>query len=162
MKGLSHKKLADELIARYGIRISPDVLKVYEINDEFHSRFGDLKGMRIEYLYCLADFYRVSTDYLLGITDIETPSMDIRAISKNTGLSQGAIFALRQNLDDECNGHESLLNTINALLEDEYYPLELMKDDKKYKKLLENPSVLTLSKIDEYLSYEPKQKLDTE
>ena len=73
--GYSHKRLSNELMDRYGIKISDDSLMQYEIDSEYHSKakYG-LPGikMRVDTLYCLADLYGVSLDYLLGLTKIET------------------------------------------------------------------------------------------
>lgn len=43
----------------------------------------------------LADYFGVSTDYLLGRTDIETPNSDIQTICEYTGLDEKAVEKLR-------------------------------------------------------------------
>jgi len=48
----------------------------------------------IETLYKISDFFGVSGDYLLGITDTESPDADVQAIVKFTGLSQSAVEKL--------------------------------------------------------------------
>ena len=45
----------------------------------------------INTLYAIAKYYNVSSDYLLGITDVCSPSTELQAISKETGLSERAI-----------------------------------------------------------------------
>lgn len=45
----------------------------------------------IEILYKIAKFYGVSADYLIGISDVRTPDIDIQSISSKTGLSEKAI-----------------------------------------------------------------------
>lgn len=104
-RGLSLKTLADELNSQYAYEIlsgnragkkqtiSEAALKAYEAGEN-HSRSGDNKGMRAEYLLWLADFYEVSTDYLLGRTDIRSPHMNVQAIAEETGLSEKSVHDL--------------------------------------------------------------------
>ena len=47
--------------------------------------------MKIEFLSCFADFYGVSTDYLLGRTDTPTPDVSLRAASEYIGLSDEVV-----------------------------------------------------------------------
>lgn len=63
-KKLSHEELSEKLAEQYGIRIHPDTLKFYEATER--SKFGNNLGMKLETLYILADFYRVSVDAILG------------------------------------------------------------------------------------------------
>lgn len=67
-RGLSHVQLSRQLKDRYGISVSRDSLMAYEVADDTRSKSDKLPnlGMRVEYLYCLADFYEVSLDYLVG------------------------------------------------------------------------------------------------
>lgn len=58
----------------------------------------------------------VSTDYLLGINDIETSNIDSIAINKITGLSDKAIKVLTI-LNERYHGY--LISTINYLIEQE-------------------------------------------
>lgn len=93
-KGLSHERLANELKEKYDIDISSGVLKNYEISEKYHAKFTAGFGMNIKYLYTLADFYNVSTDYLLGRTDKKSVDPNIRAIGEFTGLSDEAVGIL--------------------------------------------------------------------
>lgn len=43
----------------------------------------------------IADFFDVSTDYLLGRTDVQSPSVEIQAISAATGLTEHTIKTLQ-------------------------------------------------------------------
>ena len=47
--------------------------------------------MRIEYLRCFADFYCVSTDYLLGLTETRSTNTTVQAITNATGLSEDVV-----------------------------------------------------------------------
>lgn len=93
-KGLSHDKLSDALANRYGISISKDSLMNYEVSNRFHTRKGSNKGMRVEYLRYFSDFYNVSTDYLLGLTDIKATNEDVQAVCRVTGLKEDNIYDL--------------------------------------------------------------------
>ena len=74
-QGLSHVQLSNQLKDKYGISVSRDSLMAYEVADDTRSKADKLPnlGMRVEYLYCLADFYGVSLDYLLGVSDYRGP-----------------------------------------------------------------------------------------
>lgn len=52
------------------------------------------KGERkpdIEILYKIAKYHGVTSDYLIGLSDVQTPDIDIQAISAKTGLTEKAI-----------------------------------------------------------------------
>ena len=89
-KGLSHAKLSKELEEKRGVKISKDALIAYEA-PEFHTRAGTNEGMSVRNLRGLAEFYEVSTDYLLGYADEATPHMDERAASEYLGISTAAL-----------------------------------------------------------------------
>ena len=93
-KGLSWDSLAETLKAKYEIQIHRDTLKFYEAK-KGNSKAGNNKAMKAEYLYCLADFYGVSVDYLLGRTDTRSPDADIKAVCEFTGLSEQAVTSLK-------------------------------------------------------------------
>ena len=87
-KGLSHDSLRKALMDRYEIDISVDSLKNYEVSKIPHAKAYKNEGMRVEYLRCLSDFFGVSSDYILGITDVKSASKGVQSIIKNTGLSE--------------------------------------------------------------------------
>lgn len=91
---LSHQKLSEELKKRYGITISKSSLINYEVADDYYSKSGSNAGMRIEYVRCLADFYGVSADYILGLSDKKTPDVNAQAAMDYTGLSEDSITFL--------------------------------------------------------------------
>ncbi|MDE7389366.1 MAG: helix-turn-helix domain-containing protein [Lachnospiraceae bacterium] len=80
-KGLSRQKVADDL------GISRASLEYYE------------KGKRtpdINTIELIADYFGISIDYLLGVTDCQSYDTDIRQICDYTGLSKGAVEALHE------------------------------------------------------------------
>jgi len=91
------------------------------------------KGERkpdIEMLYRIADFYKVSADYLIGITDVKTPNIETKAIANSTGLSENAINVL----SFESNiGSTHILKCIDILIRDMHYRTE----EKNYRPFLE-------------------------
>ena len=53
----------------------------------------------------LAQFFNVSADYLLGLSDQMSPDVSLRAAAEYTGLSESAVEWLHIGLDDfECDG----------------------------------------------------------
>lgn len=94
-RNLSHEKLSKALSKLYGVKISPDSLMNYEVADLYHSKAGKNQGMRVEFLRCLADFYGVSTDYLLGADVPKSPDVTIQKIIEYTGLSEKTVMTLR-------------------------------------------------------------------
>lgn len=91
-KGLSHEGLSKELRTRYDIKISSDSLQNYEVTDKHHTKAFKNQGMRIEFLLCLADFYNVSADYLLGRTNDRGR---IPSAIDELGLSEGTVLLFR-------------------------------------------------------------------
>lgn len=52
------------------------------------------KGERkpdIEILHKIADYYKVSADFLIGLSNVKSPNMDIKCIADKTGLSETVI-----------------------------------------------------------------------
>lgn len=133
-KKLSHQKLAEELRKKYNITISKDSLIQYEVDTEHHSKWDKLKGMNIEYLYYLADFFNVSVDYILGITDNPTTDKTLDFICNYTGLSQSAVNTLRQLNTTKCK-------TISQIIESaEFLDIVNIIISAQYNKNLLNPS----------------------
>lgn len=54
------------------------------------------KTPRADSVLKLADYFGVTTDYLLGLTDIRTTSTSVRAAAELTGLSESAVNILSQ------------------------------------------------------------------
>ncbi len=112
---MSHAKLSVTLKEKYGIDISSDSLMNYEVATESHSKALKNLGMSVKYLRCLADFYGVSTDYLLGLVDTPSPDQNVQAMCQYTGLSHSSVKTLHfQHLMDSTQ----IAKTIDFLLDD--------------------------------------------
>ena len=115
-KGLSHESLRKALMDKYEIDISVDSLKNYEVTKVPHVKAYKNEGMRVEYLRCLADFYGVSADYLIGLSDYRTTDKDMAAVCDFTGLSEASVSTLHWNKLLEIG--EANARVINTLLDD--------------------------------------------
>lgn len=124
-KGLSHEKLAEELTKKYGTksdkfekRITKQTLIDYEVSEENHSKSGKVKGMSIENLYMLADFYEVSADYILCKTDYKSPDITTEGICLKTGLNENVVQTLSE-LNEFCTINNSLpmMTVLNKILD---------------------------------------------
>lgn len=114
-KGLSHVSLSKELKEKYGISISKDSLINYEISEDNRTRAQDFPNlkMKVEYLLVLADYYGVSTDYLLCQTDTKSPIIELRQTCDYTGLSERAALGLNLNKNAD-NPLRELIDLIAA------------------------------------------------
>lgn len=117
--GLSHDKLKKQLSEKYGISVSRDSLMAYEISEETRAKASKLPnlGMRVEYLYCLADFYGVSLDYLLGKSTVPVPDGTVSKVCEYTGLSENAVVFL--NKVSKCRISKIICKIVDALLNKE-------------------------------------------
>lgn len=92
----SRETVIDKLTSpEYGLKnLSRDMLARYELEDIYHSSFGATKGMSVEKLFCFAKLYNVSTDYLLGLSDVQSPDLNLKATCDFTMLSEKTINAI--------------------------------------------------------------------
>ena len=102
-KKLSFEQLSKQLAER-GINISHTNLKNYEINDPVHPLYGRTRSMSIEYLVAFADFYDVSVEYLLGLSN--SRKREYHDISEQLNLSDGAIEELVRCKENSSNEEE--------------------------------------------------------
>lgn len=89
---MSFVKLSKEIDDKTGVKISHTALWEYE-------KDNGQKKMSIEFLCALADYYKVSTDYLLGLADEPSPIIEIQAITKILGLSEEAMVCIHSITD---------------------------------------------------------------
>lgn len=93
-KGLSHERLSTAIREQYGVNISRDSLINYEVSTADHTKAYKNQGMSVKNLQCLACFYNVSTEYLLGYT--KDPQR-ISSVADEMGISSKAIEMLRNS-----------------------------------------------------------------
>ena len=91
---LSRNKLTDKLSRECNQIISVESIRKYEClkNKESPANIN----MSVKVLHALACYFGVSTDYILGRTDIKSPDMSVRAIVEYTGLTEESILYLHQ------------------------------------------------------------------
>lgn len=119
-KELSYDKLSTEIQQTCGVSISADSLSNYEVTaTDNHAKAKKVLGMKIEFLHALAQYYNVSTDYLLGFTNNKTTDKNLDAVCQYTGLSEAAIsqFSTLQQLWQEVGG----LELLNRSIEDVFW-----------------------------------------
>lgn len=113
-RNLSHIKLSEALREKYNISISKDSLIAYEVTSATHDKACANQGMRAEYLRCLADFYEVSTDYILGVTPSKSSDPEIRTAINCTGLTEENIVFL--NNPSTAVGRPTAVPRLNKLV----------------------------------------------
>ena len=112
----SHERLRIMLEEKYEIKISIGSLKNYEVSEQPHSHYGAVKHMRANLLCALADFYNVSTDYILGYTGSESTDIKERQITNKIGLSQKSIKNLSQLYSGKLKSGLSLAYAFDYML----------------------------------------------
>ena len=115
-RGITQQELADKL------KITRQSLSLYEKAE---------RTINIELLARIADFFNVSTDYLMGRTDTATMNEDIQTACKITGLSEEAINKFAKILND--NEKYEYTITIDDIIGDYHFP-ELLYYINKYSK----------------------------
>ena len=104
-----------ELLAPKGVTITALADKL-EISRQAVSQYQDGSTQpNLQSLAEIAKYFGVSTDWLLGLTDMRTPNMDVRAIPNYTHLSDKAIELL--NSLTAIEGGEIYLIMLSAMIE---------------------------------------------
>lgn len=108
MSGLNQAQLAEKL------GVSRGSISFYENGD----RIPD-----IEFLYRMSRYFSVSADWLLGLTNLSTPDMEVRKFCDSTGLSEYTVSCLvdmkeqaKKEDDREALSELALLDQIIKLL----------------------------------------------
>lgn len=107
--GLSHSKLCAEIKERYDVLISRASLQNYEVTDRKHKSFGKNLVMNVQYIQCFADYYGVSTDYILGLVDDPTKDQTTKTVSAYTGLSAATVDYLHNAVSPSTRSFYRLL-----------------------------------------------------
>lgn len=83
-KGLSQQQLTEEL-EKYGLKVRRETVTQWE---------NGTRDLKTEYTIKLSEYFNVSADYLLGLSEIPSRNETIQSINEYTGLSQDAVAAL--------------------------------------------------------------------
>lgn len=76
---------------------------------------------KTENLIKMAQFFNCSLDYLIGLSDVQTPDAEIQAICEYTGLSESAIECLHYN-NESLNKDNSYFKIVSDMLSnDDFY-----------------------------------------
>ena len=121
--GKTQKEVAKEIEEKYGINLSSQALSNY------------VNGREPSYdtLIAFAKFFNVSTDYLLGYSEVKRHSNS--NINEQLGLSDKSIEILnsyKKYFKD--HGKKVLIPIVNFLIENEPNAKELLSDSYSYKK----------------------------
>ena len=160
-KKLSFEQLSKQLAER-GVNISHTNLKNYEINDLVHPLYGRTRSMSIEYLVAFADFYDVSVEYLLGLSN--SRKQEYHDISEQLGLCDGAIDELvhcKENSSSE-EGQQLYVSQDTAILNDFLIREEFKRVMEKIKQSLFSYYMYQLSQdsISAQIRKESEQKME--
>ena len=81
--------------------------------------YNEDRTVTLEYVVKYAEYFKVSTDYLLGLTDTKSTDPEIQAVCDYTGLSEDAVRCLHQYLTHETAAFDHVcFNILNDLLEE--------------------------------------------
>jgi len=90
-KGLSYERLSQELKDNCGVTVSKQALMSYEVVDKYHTKYQKGFGMGIRYLWAFARYFNVSTDWLLGLSNVASSDLEVADICSKTELSEKAV-----------------------------------------------------------------------
>lgn len=140
------------LLANQGKR-QKDLAVALEVTDNTISYF--VSGSRIpntEQLKKIAEFFSVSADYLLGLTDAKTTDKDLRFVCDYTGLSEESIKIIKSRINGKC-----VIEVLNGILNNgqgSLFFVRLAQEFWAYKKTMREYLLL----LDDYTSKEKKEK----
>ena len=121
--GLNPEQLSRAIYEKSGVEIGRNSIINYEVGESYNTKTNKNLGMRSEYVIAFADFYGVSTDYILCLTDIPNIDTNMQAVHKFIGLSEQAIDFLRRSYKN--NPMYMRSDVISFLLENERFQLLL-------------------------------------
>ena len=85
--GISQRAFADMMRERYGIEKTAQAISLYATG---------ASAPDFTTLISIADFFQVSTDWMLGVSDVRTCSLEAQDIKAQTGLTEKTIERLRE------------------------------------------------------------------
>lgn len=99
--GITQDEVSNLLLEKYDVSISTSSIKNYEIEHSTPGRPMRVGSMSTEVLQGLSELYGVSSDYLLGLTDIKTKDTELAAVCEYTGLDEEAVLKLSDFKEQE-------------------------------------------------------------
>lgn len=128
------------------------------------------KGRRkpdLETIILMARTFNVSTDYLLGNSDVSTPDPDIRMICEYLGLDEHTVYALRQIVEDireddydtDCDKSVKM-QIINRLLSDNSFLLNSV-DNIRQEIAIKDSSIVNKCLPGKYSTYDLEEIFDS-
>lgn len=110
-RGITQKTLAD------AINMRPQTVSLYTTGQS---------SPDVNALKKIAEFFNVSADYLLGLTDVKKPDATIQAICEYTGFSENALSALHSlHIAVQTHDLQHLSGSLTELLKLAHIPNEL-------------------------------------
>lgn len=97
--GLNPEQLSRAIYEKSGVRIGRNSIINYEVGESYNTKTDKNLGMRSEYVIAFADFYGVSADYLLGLSNTPSRKEDVQSACKTTGLTETAINKVKNFQD---------------------------------------------------------------
>lgn len=91
-----HSLIDEKLDTDYKLTIPIQCKQMNIPYQTFNKYLNAISDCSITNLSIIADYYGVSTDFLLGRTNTRSPNTDIQAVCNTIGLSEKAIFLLQK------------------------------------------------------------------
>lgn len=94
-EGLKMNMFSQRLRELRGNKTQAEVAQEIGLTSSAYSMYeGGRREPNFDTLILIANHYGVSSDYLLGRTDCQSPEIDVQAICKKTGLSDSAVKSI--------------------------------------------------------------------
>lgn len=126
---MSEKRIAsDPYYSAVASRLRDDLLQTPEETKKLAEYLGcsvqaisqyknGLATPKMENLISIAHYFGCSLDYLIGLSDVRTPSADIQAMCEYTGLTEKAIRQLHVNKEHPTNISLNVVDAVNMMVE---------------------------------------------
>lgn len=132
-RGLSHRRLSEKLSSKYpDFTLTDQTLMKYEVCDDNHKNSKAVNSIKAENIWYFADFYGVTTDYLLGRSDCK--NIYANEVLEKTGLEEESVQVLTEYAQNKESG-DPFLYGLNYLLKNE---LQKNSSEKQILKLIIN------------------------
>jgi len=109
--------LVKSRIQKIGITQNGIAKKVGINQSSLSAYLNDEKEAGINTLCKIADYFDVSTDWLLGRSDVQSPDIDIQAAHKKFGLSEAALIRFLEGYQEQTRSNREIFLVLNTLIE---------------------------------------------